>query len=178
MAGPGTTPWGAHCFSTTHWGREILTPPLLPAAVTSTTPDDPTAYSDGAFTNPTQPVYGLATAAVWWPGRVSPPTALEHDYAWCEVRSLGRAFLGYLGGFSSSSSRIELLGTILAVFSDQPLHLAVDNASVVKRAAIYQDWLLHRPEEPPPGKPLGLTKKWRPLANLLWCLTFPRPFVL
>ena len=148
---------------------ELLEPPPLPKAVDSFPPGDPSAYSDGALANPKQPVYGLATAAVWRPGRDAPPIHLEHDYAICEVHRLGKDFMGHLGFYTSSSSRIELLGTIIALFSDQPLHLAVDNASVVNRAALYRDWLLQRPEQPPPGKPFGLTKTWGPVENIFRC---------
>ena len=63
-------------------------------AVDALPPEDLSAYSDGAFTNPKTPVYGLATAAVWWPGRDASPTNLEHDYAICEVHRLGKAFMG------------------------------------------------------------------------------------
>ena len=105
-----------------------------------------------------QPTDGIATAAVWWPNRTMPMSTLEYDYGLCEQRSLGMAIMGYLGGYTSSSSRIELLGVILSLFSDQPLHLAVDNASVVRRASMYLDWLLHDPSGAMPGKPLGITK--------------------
>ena len=90
------------------------------------------------------------------------PTNFEHDYAICEVHRLGKAFMGNLGDYTSSSSRIALLGTIIALFSDQPLHLAVDNASVVKRATIFRDWLLHHSEQLLSGKPFGLTKNGDP----------------
>eukprot|EP00973_Karenia_brevis_P031167 4299759-Karenia_brevis.AAC.1 len=40
-------------------------PPLLP-----------NVYSDGSFTHPTHPHYGLSTCATWWPQR--------HDEVHCE----------------------------------------------------------------------------------------------
>ena len=78
---------------------ELLTPPPLPHAVAEVPPDTPTAYSDGAFANPKQPIYGLATAAVWWPARVAPPTSVECDYASCEKRAFGLALVGFFRRF-------------------------------------------------------------------------------
>ena len=82
---------------------------------------------------------------------------LNKDYGTCKTRSDGISIVGHLGGYTSSSSRVELLGAILALFSDLPLHLAIDNASDVRRAKRYIDWLQHAPESPPPGAPLGHT---------------------
>ena len=68
------------------------------------------------------------------------------------------ALLGYLGGYQSSSSRIELVGTIMAMLANFPVHLAGDNLSVVNRASSLRAWLIDHPLNPPPGKPFSLCK--------------------
>ena len=40
-------------------------------------PESPTAFSDASFTNPSMPHFGLASAAVWWPGRIAQLSILE-----------------------------------------------------------------------------------------------------
>eukprot|EP00973_Karenia_brevis_P063358 8806287-Karenia_brevis.AAC.1 len=63
---------------------------------------------------------------------------------------IGLAILGYLGGYKSSSSRIELLGVILSLLSNVAVHLAGDNLSVVRRADYYRKWLLDNPDSTRP----------------------------
>ena len=72
----------------------------------------------------------------------------------------GVVIFGYLDGYQSSSARSELVGLILSLFSDVPLYIAVDNASVVRRAQLYHKWILQNATLEPPGKPFGLLKKW------------------
>eukprot|EP00973_Karenia_brevis_P076042 10562658-Karenia_brevis.AAC.1 len=45
----------------------LLEDPPMPPFVHGTPPEAPNSFSDGSFTNPRKPVFGLATAAVWWP---------------------------------------------------------------------------------------------------------------
>ena len=68
------------------------------------------------------------------------------------------ALLGYLGGYRSSSTRIGLVGTIMALLSNFPIHLAVDNQMVVTKADAFRKWLLDHSTEPPPGPPMSLVK--------------------
>ena len=70
----------------------------------------------------------------------------------------GVVIFGYLDGYKSSSARIELVGLILSLFSDLPLYIAVDNASVVRRAQFYHKCIVQNPTVEPPGKPFGLLK--------------------
>ena len=74
----------------------------------------------------------------------------------------GVVIFGYLDGYKSSSARIELVGLMLSLFSDLPLFIAVDNASVVRRAQLYHNWLLKNATVEPPGKPFGLLKNGDP----------------
>ena len=77
---------------------EVLPTPYLPAKVEGDVPAEPSAFSDGAFSNPTKPHLGLASATVWWPGRPTQPSDLElvhTDYRMC---SSGLEILGFLGG--------------------------------------------------------------------------------
>eukprot|EP00973_Karenia_brevis_P067518 9392231-Karenia_brevis.AAC.1 len=71
--------------------RLELPPP--PPFVEDEAPEQPNIYSDGAFTHPTTPVYGLATAGSWHPD-----------------------------GYTSSSTRAELLGLIISLYSPGPTH--------------------------------------------------------
>eukprot|EP00973_Karenia_brevis_P091443 12407466-Karenia_brevis.AAC.1 len=47
--------------------------PDLPRPVFGSPPLEPNVYSDGSLTHATRPTFGLATAAVWWPGRIDHP---------------------------------------------------------------------------------------------------------
>ena len=137
---------------------EVLPIPSLPAQVHGTPPDSPSAFSDGSFTNPTLPHFGLASAAVWWPGRVTPLSTHELTHADYMMKHDGVAILGYLGGYRSQSTRIELVGVILSIMSDLPVFLACDSQSVVKRAQFYADHLRNNAAEQPPGNPFLLLK--------------------
>ena len=94
-------------------GQKPPSPPL-PQGVQGTPSPQPDVFSDGSFTHLSIPHYGLASAAVWWPGRNTTPTELESVLADIEKRGDGAAVLGFVGGFKSSSTRIELFGVILA----------------------------------------------------------------
>ena len=74
------------------------------------------------------------------------------------MRSYGLDILGYLGGYRSSSSRIELVGVILSIMSNLPVHFACDNLSVLRRAQYYTDHLRQHDTQEPPGKPSPLLK--------------------
>ena len=112
---------------------EILPIPGLPAPVLGSPPESPSAFSDGSFTNPSLPHFGLASAAVWWPGRKTPLSAHEFIHSDYMMKHDGVATMGYLGGYRSSSTRIELVGVILSIMSDLPVFLACDSQSVVRR---------------------------------------------
>eukprot|EP00973_Karenia_brevis_P000674 96310-Karenia_brevis.AAC.1 len=51
----------------------------------------------------------------------------------------------YLDGLPSSSTRAELLGLIISLYSPGPVHTALDNASVVSFAQILLHQLNHHP---------------------------------
>ena len=113
---------------------DVLPIPQLPPKVEGDIPEQPSAFSDGAFTNPTKPHLGLASAAVWWPGRqlaTSPLSQLEQDMSVDRQRSDGFELLTFLDGPTSSSSRAELAGLIVALFSSLPVHIAIDSAAVL-----------------------------------------------
>ena len=149
---------------------EVLPIPKLPAPVQGTPPADPSAFSDGSFTCPSLPHYGLASAAVWWPGRVTPLSELELLHSDYIMKNDGVAILGYLGGYRSSSTRIELVGVILSILSDLPVYLACDSQSVVRRAQFYAEHLRTNNTVVPPGKPFLLFKNgdlWSIFYNTL-----------
>ena len=80
------------------------------------------------------------------------------------------SIIGHLCGYTASFARVELLGAILALFSDLPLHLAIDNESVVRRAAKYILCLQNHPDEQIPGVPLGLPTNgdlWKIFCDVL-----------
>ena len=75
---------------------DILPVPSLPDQVQGTPPDTPSAFSDGSFTNPSLPHFGLASAAVWWPGRNMPLSAHELIHSDYMMKHDGVAIMGYL----------------------------------------------------------------------------------
>eukprot|EP00973_Karenia_brevis_P044690 6188490-Karenia_brevis.AAC.1 len=96
-------------------------PPLLP-----------NVYSDGSFTHPTHPQFGLSTCATWWPHRrLHDDDQLEQEFSVVKQQSAGVSASVGLQGYQSSSTRAELMGAIIAILSSHPVHLALDNLSVV-----------------------------------------------
>eukprot|EP00973_Karenia_brevis_P049929 6932497-Karenia_brevis.AAC.1 len=99
-------------------------------------------YSDGAFTHPATPVFGLASAGVWHPGRTADNgslSMLEDEFSLCCFKSDGLEISAYLDGIPSSSTRAELVGLIIALYSPGPVHVAIDNAAVVS----FAQFLIH-----------------------------------
>ena len=104
----------------------------------------PDAFSGGSLTSPKFPDFSLATAAVWWPGRSlhpTPLTTLERDYGRPDQQPTGLAIGGHIQGYDASSTRAELLGVILALFSPRCCHLALYSSSVLFKARRIQSWL-------------------------------------
>eukprot|EP00973_Karenia_brevis_P027512 3794912-Karenia_brevis.AAC.1 len=69
----------------------------------------PNVYSDGSFTHPKYPVYGLSTCSTWWPHRLScMPHQLEQEFSYAQQDADGLTSMLRLLGYTSSSSRAEL----------------------------------------------------------------------
>eukprot|EP00973_Karenia_brevis_P014818 2022393-Karenia_brevis.AAC.1 len=67
------------------------------------------------------PQYGLSTAASWWPARThTPPSINEHDLTISKQEQDGLACISCLHGYTSSSTRAELLGVITALLAPLP----------------------------------------------------------
>ena len=129
------------------YGKQMPVPPASQTrqvATQTNIPDKPDAFSDGSSTHPKMPQFGIATAAVWWPGRslrMHPLTQLERTYGHSRELQDGIAVAAYLEGYDPSSTRAELLGLILALFSPMSCRLAIDSAATLHRAWRIQDWL-------------------------------------
>eukprot|EP00973_Karenia_brevis_P004810 661493-Karenia_brevis.AAC.1 len=55
---------------------------------------------------------------------------LEQEYSVVKQQSSGVSAAVGLHGYTSSSTRAELMGAIIAILSPHPVHLALDNLSV------------------------------------------------
>eukprot|EP00973_Karenia_brevis_P072183 10027895-Karenia_brevis.AAC.1 len=86
--------------------------PPAPPSLTGEAPLEPNVYSDGAFTHPATPIWPLAFSM--------------HKQCADGLES----FL-YLDGLPSSSARAELLALLGSTFIPAPVHVALDNQSVV-----------------------------------------------
>eukprot|EP00973_Karenia_brevis_P013877 1882287-Karenia_brevis.AAC.1 len=53
-------------------------------SIHSVPPLTPNCFSDGSFTHPTLPIFGLSTAAIWWPSRVDAFSDQELEFALCK----------------------------------------------------------------------------------------------
>eukprot|EP00973_Karenia_brevis_P039664 5476164-Karenia_brevis.AAC.1 len=107
-------------------------------------PAEPNVYTDGALTNPSIPVFGLASGGVWHPTRniaSLPLSDLEKEFALHKQCHDGLESFLYLDGLPSSSARAELLALIGSLFTPSPLHVALDNQSVVDYASYLIDIL-------------------------------------
>eukprot|EP00973_Karenia_brevis_P053589 7446718-Karenia_brevis.AAC.1 len=67
-------------FLVINGAEDVFQHPPLPQPVAECAPTDIDAWSDGSFTMPDTPLYGLMTAAVWWPMRTSEISDLEYMY--------------------------------------------------------------------------------------------------
>eukprot|EP00973_Karenia_brevis_P041352 5722898-Karenia_brevis.AAC.1 len=121
-----------------------LNPPLLDSAARANLPEKPDAFTDGSLSDAKHPEFGFSTAPVWWPGRQldqSPLSDLEYYYTEEKQETNGLATSSFINGYDSSSSRAELLGLILALFSDRLCHIAVDSSAVLGPAKRIQQWI-------------------------------------
>eukprot|EP00973_Karenia_brevis_P021804 2998799-Karenia_brevis.AAC.1 len=67
------------------------------------------------------PQYGLSTAANWWPARLSiPPSVNEQECTMPQQKQNGLACISCLHGYTSSSTRAELLGVLTALLAPIP----------------------------------------------------------
>eukprot|EP00973_Karenia_brevis_P030712 4233945-Karenia_brevis.AAC.1 len=91
-------------MQTINGAEKNFCPPPLPAPVQQQTPDDMNAYSDGSFSQPDHPEYGLVTAAVWWPGRIETASHLEYTHTEYRQTENGFEVMGYHDGSIGSSA--------------------------------------------------------------------------
>eukprot|EP00973_Karenia_brevis_P015288 2091330-Karenia_brevis.AAC.1 len=67
------------------------------------------------------PQHGLSTAANWWPARNhTPPSINEQEFTIFKQEQDGLACTSCLHGYTSSSTRAELLGVITALLAPMP----------------------------------------------------------
>eukprot|EP00973_Karenia_brevis_P007741 1051382-Karenia_brevis.AAC.1 len=85
-----------------------FTPPPLPQHVQGTAPNTYNAFSDGSFTHPTLPHFGLISAGVWWPERNTEISTLEHTHTNYRQTPDGIDVMGYHLGCIGSSARAEM----------------------------------------------------------------------
>ena len=98
-------------------------------------PKQPNVFSDGSALPPGTGIETLGGAGVWWPKRTlekQPATRMEEKYAKVTQCQEGVKVSAALGGAIQSPMRAELCGAILAMAGGVPIHLAIDNSSVVK----------------------------------------------
>ena len=99
------------------YGKQMPVPSVKQAcrvAPQTNIADKPDAFSDRSSTHPKMPQFGLATAAVWWPGRsllTCPLTQLEQAY--CHLRELqgGVAIATHFGRIQSIFNQSGVVGT-------------------------------------------------------------------
>ena len=90
----------------------------------------------------------LTPAGLWWPGRSlteHPLSALEQVMAHDVASKGGLELLAFLDGPISSSTRAELLGVIITIMSNLPVHVALDSAAVLSPASRIHQHLLSSP---------------------------------
>eukprot|EP00969_Alexandrium_andersonii_P192178 8488297-Alexandrium_andersonii.AAC.1 len=105
-------------------------------AVEGQPPEAPNAYMDGSVSEPSRPERALGGVGVWAP-QASEDAVLPafHDFYQPVAYSGGFGMFGALGGGRMSSTRAETAACLMACYIEQPLHLAVDNANVYRRAS-------------------------------------------
>eukprot|EP00973_Karenia_brevis_P059145 8235207-Karenia_brevis.AAC.1 len=84
--------------------EQKLDPPPPPPYQPGVAPTQPNVFSDGAFTHPTTPMYGLSTGGIWHPSRqldVIPLSSLELDYSLHKQCHDGLEMFMYLDGVQS-----------------------------------------------------------------------------
>ena len=107
-------------------------------------PDIPSVFTDGSFSAPRHPQYSLTSAGVWWPGRKlaqHPLSDLERDMSVDIARHGGIELMTFVDGPVSSSSRAELVVLIVSLFSNLPVHAAIDSQVVLSTATKVLNYL-------------------------------------
>ena len=81
------------------------------------------------------------------------PAAQEYDYCHIDIRGDTIDLQAGLRGYAPSSARTELFGVIIASLSNLPLHIGLNNLSVVKKGSRLIAWAQKYLDLPPPGPP-------------------------
>ena len=91
-------------------------------------------YSDGGVAHPTRHRWQLGGSGVWHPGRSEEPTHEELDYAHTKALHDGVEAWVNSAAMWCSSTRMELLGGIIALLAPGPVHIGTDSAAFLNMA--------------------------------------------
>ena len=135
-----------------HIHEDFELPPIN--TIEGAAPDEPNVYADGSASLPNTLQWSTAVIGIFYPERNQPYTQIEDDLMTCGFAKDGK-YEAYaaVSGPNAASTRAELgamLGASLAPF---PIHVAMDNISVVNRTQLlirgipihpYKPWQLLR----------------------------------
>ena len=110
--------------------------PTLPEKIHEDPPTAKNVYTDGALKNPVTQLYALAGHGAWWPGKVNDDHIIpgNRTLVHTEVKEGGVATWAPFKVVWHSSTRAELAGLIIAMGTNVPIHVGIDNAAVVMKA--------------------------------------------
>ena len=130
----------------------------MPPHIADPAPSQINALSDGELSYPECPQYGLGTAGIHWPTRLTDypnasPTSQEEDYGQVDILGQSIDIQAGLRVRAPSSGRTELFATVIASLANIPMHLGLDNLAVVNKGSRLIAWAQRYPALPPPGPP-------------------------
>ena len=102
----------------------------------SAPPTEPNTYTDGSLTNSSQPDFNLGGAGVWHPQgdlQAQPASETEAQLAVFQQMQQGLQVFINLPGLTTSSTRAELAGAILAIARTGPVHFGTDSQALVRK---------------------------------------------
>ena len=114
--------------------------PEPPERIQGTAPDQINVYSDGAVKSPSIRNFATSGFGIWWPkeddGGPSRARKMEEvaKYTLVEEWPGGTAMWSPLRGTWHSSTRAELAALLLALHIEEPLHIGIDNKTLVDKA--------------------------------------------
>ena len=116
----------------------------------------------------------MSSALVWWLDRnptEAPLTQHETDFAASKSTMHGLELSGFTHGYDSSSTRSELIGATIALFSEILLALYIDSSAVLHSAWKMQRWIeVFQPDLTATQSEDG-TRRMRPLGKKFELMT-------
>lgn len=158
--------------------------PAFPFQVEGATPEQPNSYIDGGLICPSTQWWALGGFGVWWPNQVADENYLQEmpqeqgqeTYAFQDITEHGIGLWGKMVGQRNSSTRMEIVASIIVLTRATPITIASDSKAMIDKAMRLKEAATKLNDDPqaawwplrnPMGKPWGLQADGD-LWKLMW----------